>query len=502
MFAQILCILAVIVIFLIWLQNLFCRRNSFGVDLPGPKSYPLIGSSYLFFRKDHCETFEIVSKHFAQYPKFFKYILGLRRVICLTDPDLIQHALTSTECQNKAFMYKFFDVDYGLISASYHDWKQYRKILNPAFNRKILVRFISIFEKCSQIMTERMSTQVDCGEFDVFQFASNATLQMICQSSLGSAVAAQPQTAKFCLFLDQLLSLMSQRWFKVAFHNDWLYALTPMYRKTQRLRSDIQEIIEPIITEKRDFLRQQKQFMDISEKEFDRKPMIFVDQLLKMERDGQEITIPEIQCHIYTIIAAGNETSALQTSYIFLMLAMFSDVQQKVYEEITNIYSKSGRQQLSYEALQQQHYLELVIKETMRLFPVAPIIGREAIEPVRLGEMNIPPGTTLLMNFYALHRRQDLWGPDADQFNPERFREENSASRHPFCYFPFGGGPRVCIGYRYAMLSVKAMVTHVVKEYHLRTRLKLNELRPSHEITLKLPSGFMMSIEKRNRNAR
>ncbi|XP_053691277.1 probable cytochrome P450 313a4 [Sabethes cyaneus] len=486
---------------LVWLLNLFFRQRSFGANIPGPKCYPLIGSSYLFFRKDHCETFDIIYKHFAQYPKYFKYDFGLRRVICLTDPGLVQQALTSNECQNKAFMYKFFEVDYGLLSASYHDWKQYRKLLNPAFNRKILESFVSIFEECSKTMTERMSVQDGRGEFDVLHFTSDCTLEMICQSSLGSAVSTQPQVAKFCVLLEQLLSLLSQRWFKVILHSDWLYALTPMYRKKEQLRADIQEIVEPLITKKRELLRQRNESIDSWEKEVNRKPMIFVDQLLKMERDGQEITISEIQSHIYTIIAAGNETSALQTSYVLLMLAMFHDVQQKVYDEIINIYGNKAHQELSYDSLQQQYYLEIVIKETMRLFPVGPIVGRETIHPMHLGDLNVvPPATTLLINFYALHRRPDLWGPDAEQFDPERFREDNSSKRHPFCYFPFGGGPRICIGYRYAMLSVKAMVTHVVKEYHLRTQLKLHELRPSHEITLKLPQGFMLSIEKRNHN--
>ncbi|XP_058817436.1 cytochrome P450 4C1-like [Topomyia yanbarensis] len=466
-------------------------------EIPGPRCYPLIGNSYLFFGKNQRDTFEIVCKHFSQFPTSFKYDLGPRRLICLSDPDLVQQALTNADCQNKPYMYKFLAVDNGLIAASYADWKLPRKLLNPAFNQKILVGFVPIFEQCSRPMIQRMSVHDRGAEFDVYQYASRCTMEMICQSSLGSDAAVQPRTLEFCSHLEELLALLAQRWFHPLLHNDLVYSLTAMFRREHGLRKKMRSSIEPVIAEKREQMRRKKNAtIDCCEKEFNRKPMIFVDQLLSMERDGQELSLKEIENHIDTIIAAGNETSALQTSYTLLLLAMHPEVQQKVFNEIQEIY-KSSNGKLSYESLQHQRYLELVIKESMRLFPVAPIIGRETIHPVQLGDTVVPAGITLLMNIFVLHRRADLWGTNADRFDPDRFQEENSTGRHPYSYLPFGGGPRICIGYRYAMLSMKSMITQVVREYRLETRMRLEDIRPSHEITLKLPEGILISVAKR-----
>ncbi|XP_052890491.1 cytochrome P450 4C1-like [Anopheles moucheti] len=218
-----------------------------------------------------------------------------------------------------------------------------------------------------------------------------------------------------------------------------------------------------------------------------RKPLVFLDQLLNTKRGDEDLAMQEIENHIYTIIGAGSETSANQVAYILLQLAMHPDIQDRVCEEIRSIYGDSSLN-ISFETISAQNYLEQVIKETLRLFPVAPLVGRETIETVKLGDVVIPPGVTLLMNIMHVHRSKELWGDRANVFDPDRFDPATYDARqqHPFSYIPFGGGPRNCIGYRYV----------------LSTPLSVNDsLKLSFAVTLKTGVGHQICIKRRTKDS-
>uniref|UniRef100_A0A182S8R1 Cytochrome P450 n=1 Tax=Anopheles maculatus TaxID=74869 RepID=A0A182S8R1_9DIPT len=180
------------VIVLLGLILYWCKLSKnnarFAKDIPGPKSYPIIGSTHLFVGSDE-HTFSVVNELFRKYDGMFKLLLGTKTVLCLSDPDLIQQALTTSACQDKAFFYRFLEMDYGLVSARYTDWKLYRKLLNPAFNQRILVSFISIFSRCSEDMVSRMAKEeAKHRPFDVLHYTAQCTLEMVCASSLKSDI--------------------------------------------------------------------------------------------------------------------------------------------------------------------------------------------------------------------------------------------------------------------------------------------------------------------------
>ncbi|XP_055608326.1 cytochrome P450 4C1-like isoform X2 [Uranotaenia lowii] len=446
---------------LIFLVKRFLNSDSFHLrTIPTPSSYPVIGNLALFAGLSKCDTFQLICDHFRQFPRCFRNL--------------------------------FLDID----------WKEYRKMLNPAFNQKILSGFVSIFDQCARALVEALGNSRSRSEIDLLPFTSHCTLQMICQSSLGSDIASDPKTIEFCNILEELLGILSARVFKLAFYNEWIYRRSESYRRQQAIRAKMRSLIEPVIKQKRESMKTNMFLTNLEDKEFDRKPRIFVDQLLQMERNEQKISLDEIQNHIYTIIGAGNETSALQSSFVLLMLAMNPDIQEKVFLELNAIYTRSD-EPLNYNSLKSQSYLEAVIKETLRLFPVAPMVGRQTLEPIQLGQglPLIPAGVTILINLFVLHRRPDLWGPTANQFNPNRFLAKEISNQHPFAFIPFAGGPRNCIGYRYAMLSMKAIVSHVVRNFKLSTRLRMEQLRLYHEVTLRLEGGFLVTVVKRTQSS-
>jgi cytochrome P450 len=220
--------------------------------------------------------------------------------------------------------------------------------------------------------------------------------------------------------------------------------------------------------------------------------MNFIDHLILR---GKKFSDEEIHDHIYTFVAAGYETVALQSFYTFLLLAIHTDVQERVVEEISEMLPTSAK--LNYESLCKLSYLDMVIKESMRLLPAVPIIGRETQEEVTIGERKIPKGIQLMIHMFNLHRRKDIWGEDANQFNPDRFLPENVTKRPPNSFLPFSAGLRDCIGKEYAMFAMRIMIVTLLREYKLSADLKTDELTYKADITLKICQDVLMNVQKR-----
>ncbi|XP_049534106.1 cytochrome P450 4c21-like [Anopheles darlingi] len=487
----------VVILLLLWYWSKTAQRTLQGID--GPKAYPIIGSAHLLLGSEE-RSFSVVCALYSKYDKIFQIRLGPKNFLGLSDPDLIQEVLHSPSCQNKAFFYRFLEVDYGLISSRYVDWKVYRKMLNPAFNQRILISFISIFSRAAERMVKRMAEEEKQGRvFDLLHYTTQSTMEMVCASSLKSDIMDDPKTMGICSDFEKITSIMGSRVLNVLLHSDLLFALTPRYWELQKLTQRLRDTFSPIFLKRRAELQQQRAELEDETDDY-RKPMVFLDQLLNMQRNSAELSIEEIECHLYTILGAGTETTASQVAYILLLLAMHPEVQERVWEEIRFVYDTDA-QEITYETLTRQLYLEQVIKESLRLFPVAPVIGRETTEPMSLGGYTIPAGVTLLINIFLMHRRKDLWGEGADSFDPDRFDPliYKSQKQHPCSFFPFGGGPRNCIGYRYSMFAMKTMVTQVLRRYKLSTPLTLDSTqRLSFAVTLKLSVGHMIKIEPRH----
>jgi cytochrome P450 len=221
-------------------------------------------------------------------------------------------------------------------------------------------------------------------------------------------------------------------------------------------------------------------------------------------------------------------------SEAILMLAMHPEVQQKVVDEIKCVFGSSDAP-IDYESLNECKYLDFVVKETMRLFPVLPASAREATEDIEAGELMqlssnqifqrfsiisagkiIPKGATVVISAFSVQRNKKYWGEDADKFQPERFEPENFAKIPPYAYIPFTGkftsiaikpnfqssnlpgGPRICIGWRYGMLFVKSCLVNFLRNYKASTSLKFEELDYEITISMKIIQRCMISIEKRD----
>jgi cytochrome P450 family 4 len=178
------------------------------------------------------------------------------------------------------------------------------------------------------------------------------------------------------------------------------------------------------------------------------------------------------------------------------MLAMHQDIQQKVIDEIKNSNCDEDFT-ITNEETQNFPFIETVIKEVMRLFPIAPFIFRENSKEIELEGFTIPEHTILALPIFFLQRNERFWGDDAKIFRPSRFEPENMTKIHPFAFTPFSGGKRMCLGYKYAMIFMKIFIVNFFARFEVDTSMKYDEIQLQMMPTLSFLNGYPVKIKSR-----
>lgn len=226
-------------------------------------------------------------------------------------------------------------------------------------------------------------------------------------------------------------------------------------------------------------------------------PQIFIRQLFKLYKKGL-VDDKNIRDQVYLMIFAGNDTASLTLAYAFLMLAMHPEYQERAFEEVDRVFQDlPSDEQLTFDHINKLEFIEQIIKETLRLNPVAPYVLRWCKEDTKISQCTIPRDTTVIVNLYTMHRRKDIYGPTANDFNPDRFHPDEVKKRHPHSYAPFSLGPRNCIGMKYSYIGMKTILATVLRNYRLTTNLKMSDVRMRYEITMKNVRGNMVRVERR-----
>lgn len=511
---------ALIVVYLLALYVYAKIKYRFANKIPSIEPMvPFFGNGLEFAQKNCYKIFVNLKRVFEnnKHHRLFKLCFGPIVVLCPTHPDLIQKVMTDTGSMEKPYVYEFLRVDLGLLSAKYDTWKVHRKLLNPTFNTRILNSFIPIFNDCADKMIESIHEHAAPGKvLNILEFTSPCTLAMICRTSLGGKVLEREGTQKFVEGLEIILSNVGLRMFNANLHPDIVYRFTRFYRREMESRKFCYAFTDKIILEKQQELAEAKakgkqdtnnnasdSGNDNFEEEEDdllsyKKPQIFIDQLLTIPLpDGKPFSHKEISDHIYTMIAAGNETSATQAAHTLMYLAMHPEVQEKAVKEIKELLP-TPESKITSEVMKNMVYMERIIKESQRLAPVAAVYGRKTIADLQLDQFTIPKGNIFILNIFALHRRKEYWGEDAELFNPDRFLPENSKNRHPFAYLPFSGGNRGCIGNRYAMMSMKTIVSAILRNFKISTDLEYEKIEFKFKVSMHLSGPHRTFVEPRN----
>ncbi|XP_025264931.1 cytochrome P450 4g15-like [Camponotus floridanus] len=196
----------------------------------------------------------------------------------------------------------------------------------------------------------------------------------------------------------------------------------------------------------------------------------------------------------------GDEFRRASGLAIVLTVLSFEDKREKVYKELLEIYGtvtpKSAR--IKYEDLQHMNYLDRFIKETMRLFPAAPLIGRHLTEDVKMGEFILPKGVEIVVPILSVHRNEKYWHNPLI-FDPDRFLPEKIGTAYNNYYMPFFLGPRNCIGMKYAMILIKVVLATLIRTFIFKVdkRIQIDEIKLNMDVTLSSVEPIEVKIEKR-----
>jgi thromboxane-A synthase len=200
-------------------------------------------------------------------------------------------------------------------------------------------------------------------------------------------------------------------------------------------------------------------------------------------------------------VIAGYETTSTALGYVTYILATHPDEQRKLQEHIDAHFDPETEHTMpTYETVTEMEYLDMFIRETLRMYPIAPsAITRQSTEDFHIENIGVVPAdTTITVDVYNLHYNPDLWGPlDPHEFHPERF----ATKRHPMAWLPFGAGPRNCVGMRFALLEMKMLLVRLLKTYTVlecgeKTRKPFDELE---EILVIAPTEAVVRLQRRDK---
>jgi cytochrome P450 len=370
-----------------------------------------------------------------------------KNYLAICDPALIQAVLLDhadafgrSELQQRGFRPT---VGEGLLVAEGPEWRRQRRAAAPAFRHESLRRMVPAFAAAAQASTERLCAA--SGPVDVEIEMRRATVQVVMDTLLASYDGAAPDFLAHTLFGDIVvrptaLDLMGAP--------AWIPAPgRAVFRsRVKALRDQAREAVK----------RRRMSELETGD-------LLGAMLAARDPESGRGLSDQELIDNIVTFIGAGHETTAVTLTWTLYLIANAPVVQERLIEEARAVF---GGGPITAEGLDQLRFHEQVLNESLRLFTPGPLILRTATRDVDLGPVQVKKGTEVFCNLYVLHRAPRLWENPA-AFDPDRFAPERSVGRHRFAFVPFGGGPHVCIGARFAMMEAKTFLATYVRAFEI-----------------------------------
>lgn len=441
---------------------------------PGPQPLPVVGNA-LAFRRDQLGYLQQLQRTYGDMATIH---IGNTPVVLLFRPEHVRYVLvenprnfTSREITGNLAQI----IGDGLLTIDGEAHRQQRRMVQPAFHKKRVEGYVSVMTQYTQ---EMLKTWHVGDQINMSHAMQMLTLRIVCKclfnadmseeiNALGSAFTSM--TGNPATLLEGFLNIQLDQPFTA-------------YGRRMDAKRRVDEFIYRLIAQRR---------ADSSD----------VGDVLSMLLAGQEgeegLTDTQVRDHIMTFVAAGHETTALSLVWAFYLLSQHPEVREKVQAELQTVL---GKRDPVLQDMANLPYTEWVLQETMRLYPPAWTQGRHAIAAFELDGIHFPAGTLVMFSQWVIQRLPEVWG-DPDEFRPERWDPVNGQKIPQWAYFPFGGGPRICIGMPFAQLEAKLLLTTILQHYSPKVlpgyKLELNPLitlRPKHDLhTVLLP---VMSAEE------
>ncbi|KAF5292052.1 hypothetical protein FQR65_LT11318 [Abscondita terminalis] len=479
-----------------YLQYLWKRRYLYSAawQRPGPLSFPFIGNALLLVASPS-DLLKNLLRLNKLYKSPFPFWTGPKLLFSISEPKDLETVLNSPNALNKIEFHKSRKIvsGQGLFAAPVPIWKRHRKIILPTMNQKVLNDFVPIFVEQSDILLQQLLEEVGKDEFDIFDYVSKCVLDNLCATMMGVSVNAQITDSEFPKWNNKIVEISYIRMLNIWYHFDFIFNLSSHSRQYNDLTRKISTFVDDMVLQKRREYRAHRENAFVDEEFSKRKS--FLHLLIELSENGTEFNNEELRDEVITFLIAGNDTSATMLSFFFIVLGMYPEIQQKLYEEVINVLGSN--RPVEHADLNKFEYMDRLIRETLRIFPSVPFLGRSVTEDIKLEDCTLPAGCSVLINVIGLHRDPSLY-PEPLKFDPDRFLKEEVAKRHPYSWLPFSGGPRNCIGTKFGFMSMKTMIASVVRKFKFSSRYKrIEDIDLKMKLLLQPVDGFKVSIALR-----
>ncbi len=440
---------------------------------PGPNGIPVFGNTVQYLRAP-CERRERWAEEYGSVVSVD--ILGMDMYM-LTEPGLIKQVLmTDTGKYKKVESTKEHlerTIGDGLLLSEGDFWKRQRQLIQPAFYPDRLREYADVMTDCA---TAKADSWEPGETYDVEEEMRSLTLEILVKALFGTDVdperRAKIRDAVKALMLRTKPSTLPV----VYFLPDWVPL--PVNIRYNRGIRQINESIDELIEIRRNEDEHGEDLLSI---------------LVEAETDeGVGMSDETLKDEITTMLFAGHETTALTLTFTWDLLARNPGVREKLHRELDDVLD--GRAP-TFDDLPDLEYTEQVVKESLRLYPPAHDIRRQTTQEVTLDGYTIPEDTIVSMPLWVLHRDQQ-WFDDPEAFRPERWSGGLEADLPEFAYFPFGGGPRQCIGDTFATNEAKLTLATFARRYELDHAVD-EPLDVMAGVTLQPRDGLDMVVRER-----
>jgi len=396
--------------------------------------------------------------NFEKYGDIFRVRVSFRKAVIFTrDAAIIKHILQKQHRKYQKSELQTVDlakyVGHGILTSNGEHWRVHRRMVQPAFHKKKLQGLLGIMKQAIDSEIKKIEPGTT---FDVFPLMGDLAFQVVAQA-LFSRSDIQKNMEKLQDFTERnqkmLIREMRQPYLK------WWFILSGKIKKHLNLAEQGRNILNDIIEERLASQVKKDDLLDML--------------LIATYEDGTHMPRRQLIDEVLILFTAGHETTANALSFTLYLLAKHPTIQNKILQEVEDIDLE--RDDLM-QCLSKLTYTKQCIEEALRLYPPAYVIDRTAIADDIVKGQSFPKGSLVLMSIYELHRSSAFWDAP-EEFNPDRFDNElkRDYSSH---YYPFGAGPRMCVGNNFAMYEMIMAIAQIIKKFQISTNLKTVEVNP------------------------
>ncbi|KAK3737393.1 hypothetical protein QZH41_019943 [Actinostola sp. cb2023] len=436
-------------------------------DLPGPTTLPFVGNTIdmIKFKGQMHLQFD---DYYKKYGRLFTMCFFSRKpAIVISDPDMIKELLVkefhSFHSRPSEHSIRFpAPYDSTLTSAAGDTWHRLRTTLSPTFSSHKMKVMVPMLNNSCDVLKKKLDHVTQTGEtVDIYKFLQGLTLEAILATFFGIDSNIQNDYDDPAFVAAREIFYSSPLWRVVM----------SMVMRVPGVRYLVMKccpnrVLGPFVK----LITWTKNIIDIKKKENKSISKDFLDMMLANTEnenlpEDKRLTEHEVIAQSLVFLLAGYETTSNTLALTCHHLATSPDIQDKVQREIDDIWSDEDELP-SYDMVQSMTYLDMVISETLRLYPPGFALSRVCARDCTIKGHPIKKDTMILSLVYSIHRDPQYY-PDPERFDPERFSAEAKQSRDPYTYLPFGHGPRNCIGMRFAQFEMKMMLARILKTFSL-----------------------------------